>query len=79
MEQSWTTHGDSCATSSLVRCFCCRRRSAFSDYRIYFGKDGDRIIILLGDSDKKGQPVAILNAQAAWALYKKRKTKAGTN
>jgi putative addiction module killer protein len=48
-------------------------------YRIYFGKDGDRIIILLGGSDKKGQAVAILNSQAAWALHKKRKTKAGTN
>ena len=44
-------------------------------YRMYFGKDGDRIIILLGGSDKKGQAVAILDAQAAWALYKKRKTK----
>jgi putative addiction module killer protein len=48
-------------------------------YRIYFGKDGDRIIILLGGSHKKGQAVAILNAQAAWALYKKRKSKPGTN
>jgi putative addiction module killer protein len=48
-------------------------------YRIYFGKDGGRIIILLGGSDKKGQAVAILNAQAAWALYKKRKSKPGTN
>ena len=48
-------------------------------YRIYFGKDGDRIIILLGGSDKKGQAAAILNAQAAWARYKKRRTKPGTN
>jgi putative component of toxin-antitoxin plasmid stabilization module len=40
---------------------------------------GDRIIILLGGSDKKGQAVAILNSQAAWTLYKKRKTKPGTN
>src|SRR5215831_8713596 len=48
-------------------------------YRVYFGKDGDRVIILLGGSDKKGQAVAILNAQAAWALYKKRKTNRGTN
>src|SRR3989442_15951805 len=29
-------------------------------YRLYFGKDGDRLIILLGGSDKKGQAVAIL-------------------
>ena len=43
-------------------------------YRIYFGKDGDRIIILLGGSDKKRQATAISNAQAAWALYKKQKT-----
>ena len=48
------------------------------EYKIDFGP-GDRIIILLGGSDKKGQAVAILNAQAAWALYKKRKTKPGTN
>src|SRR5712692_8586912 len=35
-------------------------------YRIYFGKDGDQIIILLGDSEKKRQAVAIGNAQNAW-------------
>jgi len=45
-------------------------------YRIYFGKDGAQIIILLGGSDKKGQAVAITNAQTAWALYKRRKPKA---
>ena len=45
-------------------------------YRIYFGKDGDHIIILLGGSDKKGQATAITKAQDAWAAYKKRKLKA---
>jgi putative addiction module killer protein len=48
-------------------------------YRIYFGKDGERVIILLGGSDKKRQAVAIDNAQAAWAKYKKRKHKADRN
>jgi putative addiction module killer protein len=43
-------------------------------YRIYFGKDGDRIIILLGGSDKKRQGIAISNAQTAWARYKKQRT-----
>lgn len=45
-------------------------------YRIYFGKDGDRIVVLLGGSDKKRQAIAITNAQTAWALYKRRKPKA---
>ena len=48
-------------------------------YRIYFGKDGGQIIILLGGSEKKRQAVAIENAQAAWAAYKKRKLKANKN
>ena len=42
-------------------------------YRIYFGKDGDLINILLGGRDKKRQSVAIGKAQAAWATYKKQK------
>jgi putative addiction module killer protein len=41
-------------------------------YRIYFGKGGDRII-LLGGSDKKRQGSAISNAQTAWARYKKQR------
>ena len=45
-------------------------------YRIYFGKDGERIIILLGGSDKKRQAAAITNAQTAWAKYRRRKAKA---
>jgi len=46
-------------------------------YRIYFGKDGNRIIILLGGSDKKRQGVAIANAQEAWAAYRQRKKHEG--
>jgi putative addiction module killer protein len=42
-------------------------------YRVYFGKDGDRVIILLGGSDKKGQVAAIVRSHTAWADYKKRK------
>ena len=42
-------------------------------YRIYFGKDGERIVILLGGSSKKRQGAAITVAQAAWAEYKRRK------
>ena len=46
-------------------------------YRIYFGRDGDRVIILLGGSEKKRQWTAIRNAQALWTTYKRRKTSAG--
>jgi len=41
-------------------------------YRV-FGKDGQRIVILLGGSDKKRQSAAIATAQAAWAEFKRRK------
>jgi putative addiction module killer protein len=43
-------------------------------YRIYFGKDGERIVILLGGSSKKRQSDAIAAPQAAWADYKRRKS-----
>jgi len=39
-------------------------------YRIYFGKDGARIVILLGGSAKKRQSAAIAGAHAAWAAYR---------
>lgn len=42
-------------------------------YRIYFGKDGERIVILPGGSAKKRQSAAVAAAQAAWAEYKRRK------
>jgi putative addiction module killer protein len=42
-------------------------------YRIYFGKDGNTIVILLGGGTKKRQKMDIQAAQANWADYKKRK------
>jgi len=44
-------------------------------YRIYFGKDGDRVAILLGGSDKKRQAAAIAKARLAWSEYKQMKLK----
>jgi len=38
-----------------------------------FGKDGERLVILLGGSAKKRQGAAIAAAQAAWAAYRRRK------
>ena len=42
-------------------------------YRIYFGKDGDTLVILLGGGAKKRQQKDIAAAQACWADYKRRK------
>ena len=42
-------------------------------YRVYFGKDGERLVILLGGSAKKRQEAAIAAAQGAWAEYKRRR------
>lgn len=43
-------------------------------YRVYFGKDGERVVILLGGSGKKRQSAAIARAKAAWTAYKRAKT-----
>jgi len=42
-------------------------------YRVYFGKDGDTVVILLGGSAKKYQQQAINTAIEAWSEYKRRK------
>jgi putative addiction module killer protein len=39
-------------------------------YRIYFGQDGDTLIILLGGGSKKGQNTDIERAQSRWQQYK---------
>ena len=50
------------------------RKIAFGPgYRIYFGKDGDSVIILLGGSTKQRQQHAIEVAKERWAAYRRRK------
>jgi putative addiction module killer protein len=42
-------------------------------YRIYFGRDGELLVILLGGGTKKRQNQDIQAAQERWADYKRRK------
>ena len=42
-------------------------------YRIYFGQDGDRLVILLAGGTKKRQSADIERAQAHWGDYRRRK------
>ena len=44
-------------------------------YRIYFGRDGDTLIILLAGGTKQRQQTDIASAQMRWSDYKKRKRK----
>ncbi|MCX6628875.1 MAG: type II toxin-antitoxin system RelE/ParE family toxin [Candidatus Solibacter sp.] len=52
----------------------CEHRIDFGPgYRIYFGKDGELLVILLGGGTKKRQSRDIQAAQECWADYKRRK------
>lgn len=42
-------------------------------YRVYFGKDGEKIVILLGGGTKKRQQHDINTAHDLWQKYKKQK------
>jgi putative addiction module killer protein len=42
-------------------------------YRVYFGKDGDTLVILVGGGTKKRQATDITAAHARWMDYKRRK------
>ncbi len=42
-------------------------------YRVYFGKDGEQLVILLGGGTKKRQEADIQAAQAQWQEYKRTK------
>lgn len=44
-------------------------------YRIYFGKDGDLLVILLAGGTKKRQGADITAAKEHWQDYKRRKRK----
>jgi putative addiction module killer protein len=43
-------------------------------YRVYFGRDGNKLVILLCGGDKRTQPSDIDQACAYWADYQWRKT-----
>jgi putative addiction module killer protein len=42
-------------------------------YRVYFGRDGDQIVVLLAGGTKKRQAADIRRAQSYWAEYRRRK------
>ena len=42
-------------------------------YRVYVGKDGNRLIILLGGGTKKRQQKDVEHAEKLWEEYKQRK------
>lgn len=42
-------------------------------YRVYFGRDGETVVILLGGGTKRRQHADILTAQELWREYKSRK------
>ena len=42
-------------------------------YRVYFGRDGDTLIILLAGGTKRRQQDDIAAAQTRWTEYKQRK------
>ncbi len=42
-------------------------------YRMYFGKDGERVVLLLGGGTKKRQQKDIADAHRRWQDYKRRK------
>jgi len=48
------------------------------DYRVYIGRDGERLIILLGGGTKKGQQKDIERAIAMWKEYTGRKVRGKT-
>ena len=47
-----------------------RRIMAGPGYRIYFGRDGDKLIVLVGGGTKARQSQDIQYAQQTWAEYK---------
>ena len=42
-----------------------------SGYRVYYGKQGEVVILLIGGGDKKSQQADIVAAKARWEAWKK--------
>lgn len=51
-----------------------RRINFGPGYRIYFGRDGARLVILFGGGTKSRQSSDIKHAQSTWAEYKATKS-----
>jgi putative addiction module killer protein len=47
-------------------------------YRVYFGRIGDRVILLLGGGSKQGQARDIARARDRWADYQARQRTTGS-
>jgi putative addiction module killer protein len=47
-------------------------------YRVYFGRDGESLVILLGGGTKARQTTDIRSAQASWRDYQRRKQRGAT-
>ena len=58
---------------AVVRWPLVRQPRCDRSYRIYFGRDGDAIIILLGGGTKRRQQTDIEDARRLWQEYKRRK------
>ena len=50
-----------------------RRINVGPGYRVYFGRDGDTLIVLLGGGTKERQQNDIEDARDLWREYKRRK------
>ena len=50
-----------------------RRIDVGPGYRVYFGRDGDALIVLLVGGTKKRQQTDIEDARSLWQEYKRRK------
>ncbi len=50
-----------------------RRIHAGPGYRVYFGRDGDTLIVLLGGGTKERQQTDIEDARHLWQEYRRRK------
>src|SRR5258707_11022808 len=48
-------------------------------YRIYFGKEGERLVILIGGGTKKRQQQDIATARECWAAYNGEKNRRFNN
>ena len=54
----------------------CSSTASISDLdRVYFAKDGDAVVILLGGGTKRRQDNDIADAHERWTDYKKRTTR----